>query len=349
MSATSNLTAAEPALARDADPVLLPFLQAADDESARRDLGELLEREASPLAWDVIRGHLRGSAKADLDDVHAGVLLRLAAHLRALRVRGATEAPIRAFASYVAVIAHNACHAFLREKSPQRARLRSRTRYVLTRDPRLALWEGPSREWLCASAARRDRAWDPGSSRHLADVSGRMAPIAFPDLVQTLVANLPGPARFDDLVDALAAILGISDDPPPSPREADGDAPPPREVVDPAPSAEQAIHQRTFLARLWTEIRELPPRQRAALLLNLRDADGRGMIGLFPITEVASVAELAQALDLSESRLRELWDTLPRDDEWIAGSLGVTRRQVINLRKCARERLARRLRKDGAW
>jgi len=348
MSASSNLTPLRPAVDRDADPVLLPYLRATDDESARRCLGELLEREASPLAWDVIRGHLRGPAKDDLDDVHAGVLLRLAAHLRALRERGPSEEPIRAFASYVAVIAHNACHAFLRERSPQRARLRSRTRYVLTRDPRLAFWEGPSRLWLCASASRRGRAWEPASSRHLAEASTRVAPTAFPDLVHGLVAGLPGPARFDDLVDALAAILGISDDPPSS-REDDGDAPPAREVVDPAPSAEEALHQRAFLGRLWSEIRELPPRQRAALLLNLRDAEGRGMIGLFPITETATVAELAQALEMSESRLRELWDSLPRDDEWIAGTLGLTRRQVINLRKCARERLARRLQKEGPW
>ncbi|HET6900143.1 MAG TPA: hypothetical protein VFK70_17460, partial [Vicinamibacteria bacterium] len=256
MSATSNLTTAEPAFARDADPVLLPFLRAADDESARRCLGELLEREASPLAWNVIRGHLRGPAKDDLDDVHAGVLLRLAAHLRGLRERASTEEPIRAFASYVAVIAHNACHAFLRERSPQRARLRTRTRYVLTRDPRLAFWEGASREWLCGTATGRRGAWDPTTSRELAEASGRIAPVAFPDLVHALVAALPGPARFDDLVDALAAILGISDDPPPS-REDDGDGPPAREVVDPAPSAEEALHQRTFLGRLWTEIRAL--------------------------------------------------------------------------------------------
>jgi RNA polymerase sigma factor (sigma-70 family) len=283
-----------------------------DDESARRCLGELLEREASPLAWDVIRGHLRGPAKADLDDVHAGVLLRLAAHLRALRARSASEEPIRAFASYVAVIAHNACHAFLRERAPQRARLRSRTRYVLTRDRRLAFWEEPSRDWLCASAPRRGGAWDPASSRHLPKRAGgsrrSLSPTSYTRWSRTF-----RPARFDDLVDALAAIPGISDDPP-SAREDDGDAPP-REVAYPAPSAEEALHQRTFLGRLWSEIRELPPRQRAALLLNLRDAEGRGMIGLFPITETATVAELAQALEMSESRLRELWDGLPRDDD----------------------------------
>jgi RNA polymerase sigma factor (sigma-70 family) len=350
MSATSNLTPAEPAVPRDADPVLLPFLQAADEESARRCLGELLEREASPLAWDVIRGHLRGPAKADLDDVHGGVLLRLAAHLRTLRGRGASEAPIRAFASYVAVIAHNACHAFLRERSPQRARLRTRTRYVLTRDPRLGLWEGSGREWLCGPASRRGAAWAPESSSRLAEMGRQVAPIVFPDLVAALLDRLAGPARFDDLVDALAVILGISDEPASSrSREEGDDSPRPREIADPAPSAEEALHQRTFLARLWDEIRELPPRQRAALLLNLRDADGRGMIGLFPLTEIATVAELAQALEMSEPRLQELWDGLPRDDEWIAALLGVTRRQVINLRKCARERLARRLRKDGAW
>ena len=168
-----NLTAAEPAFERDeADPVLLPFLEAADDESARRRLGELLEREASPLAWEVIRGHLRGPAKDDLEDVHAGVLLSLAAHLRALRARGASEPPIRDFAGYVAVVAHNACHAFLRERSPQRARLRSRTRYVLTRDPRLAMWEGErARVAVRGLAFPRGGAWEPASAARLAEVS----------------------------------------------------------------------------------------------------------------------------------------------------------------------------------
>ena len=104
------------------------------------------------------------------------------------------------------------------------------------------------------------------------------------------------------------------------------------------------LTHRERLERLWGEIRELPPRQRAALLLNLRDDEGRGMIELWPQTGIASLAELARALDLTEAALRELWPTLPRDDQWIAARLGVTRRQVINLRKCARGRLARRLR-----
>jgi len=347
MTTTPNLTPAEPAAERDADRSLRPFLDAPDEESARGHLGDLLEREAAPVARDVVRGHLRGRAGHDIDDVTAGVLLSLAAHLRTLRLRGDSGAPIRAFASYVAVIAHNACHAFLRERAPQRARLRARTRYVLTRDPRLALWEGAGRGWLCGPAIRRGGAWDPRSASRLAEMSRQVAPIPFPALVSALLDPLPGPARFDDLVDALASVLGVSDEGASSRSRDDGeDSPRAREVADPAPSAEEALGQRTFLARLWSEIRELPPRQRIALLLNLRDAEGRGMIGLFPITETATIGELARALDMTEAGLREIWDDLPRDDEWIANRLGATRRQVINLRKCARERLGRRLRRD---
>jgi hypothetical protein len=107
MTATSTLTSPEPVPGRDCDPALLPFLAAPDEQTARNHLGELLERDASPLAFQVIRGHLRGP-KDDVEDVHAGVLLRLAAHLRTLRTRDAEEPAIRDFASYVAVVAHSA-------------------------------------------------------------------------------------------------------------------------------------------------------------------------------------------------------------------------------------------------
>ena len=113
---------------------------------------------------------------------------------------------------------------------------------------------------------------------------------------------------------------------------------------DQRPAILDVLTHRDHLERLWGEILQLPARQRAALLLNLRDDEGRGMIELWPQTGIAQMAELARALDLTESALRELWPTLPRDDQWIAERLGITRRQVINLRKCARERLARRLR-----
>lgn len=329
----------------EVDRALQPYLLASDDD-ARDRLGDVLEKVAAPIARDVIRGALRGVSSTELDDVHAGVLLSLAAHLRGARDPLGAGSPIRDLGGYVATVAHNACHAFLRARFPHRAHLRSRVRYVLTRDASLALWEGGRREWLCALAAQRGSARHPDATVRLAELGRQLGgATSLPALVRSLLGQLPGPALFADVVDAIAAIQGI-EDALPQDREREDEKEPLREAPDPAPSPEAALAQRDYLSGLWGEIRLLPPRQRAALLLNLRDADGRGMIGLFPLTGTAAVPELADCIGLPEERLRALWDELPRDDAWIAEWLGVTPRQVINLRKCARERLARRMRRD---
>ena len=62
-----------------------------------------------------------------------------------------------------------------------------------------------------------------------------------------------------------------------------------------------------------------------------------------PATGIASWPQIAAVLEMDDDRLQALVPGLPHDDHTIAGLLQVTRRQVINLRKCARERLARRL------
>ena len=100
----------------------------------------------------------------------------------------------------------------------------------------------------------------------------------------------------------------------------------------------------SYLGKLWSEICELPENQRAALLLNLKDSQGGGGVSLFQMTRVAAVPQIAQALCIAPEELAHMWAELPLDDLTIANRLGVTRQQVINLRKSARERLARRMR-----
>jgi hypothetical protein len=46
---------------------------------------------------------------------------------------------------------------------------------------------------------------------------------------------------------------------------------------------------------------------------------------------------------LGAEEFANLWNELPLEDASIASLLGVTRQQVINLRKSARERLTRRM------
>src|SRR5262249_60522545 len=103
------------------------------------------------------------------------------------------------------------------------------------------------------------------------------------------------------------------------------------------------VEKRIFLERLWQEVRELPRAQRVALLLNLREADGGGCLALFPATGVATLRQIADALELPAERFAELWPQLPLDDATIGGLLEVTLQQAINLRKSQRERFERRV------
>jgi hypothetical protein len=94
---------------------------------------------------------------------------------------------------------------------------------------------------------------------------------------------------------------------------------------------------------LWSEILELPVRQRVALLLNLRDVTGDGVLWALPVTGIASLREIAAALDIAPLDMAAMWKGLPLDDQTIAARLGCTRQQVINLRMAARRRLTNRL------
>jgi hypothetical protein len=111
-------------------------------------------------------------------------------------------------------------------------------------------------------------------------------------------------------------------------------------------TGEAAIDRHRYTERLWSEIRDLPVRQRAALLLNLRDARGAGMLWVFPMAGVASLRDIAIALEIAPVELATLWKELPLDDAAIARRLDCTRQQVINLRMSARKRLTNRLGSD---
>ena len=83
--------------------------------------------------------------------------------------------------------------------------------------------------------------------------------------------------------------------------------------------------------------------QRKALLLNLHAQDAGNVASLIVLTGIARFDDVAAALEMSPEALAEIWNQLPLDDLRIASMLQVTRQQVINLRKSARQRLVRRM------
>src|SRR5262249_10299037 len=118
-------------------------------------------------------------------------------------------------------------------------------------------------------------------------------------------------------------------------------------IPDPRMDCASELILSNRLRALWDEIRRLPLRQRIALLFNLRDDKGRGAIGLFPLLNVASIQMIAETLEMPVEELARLWNRLTLEDALIAERLGATRQQVINLRKAARQRLAKRTRAQG--
>src|SRR5262249_8183407 len=149
------------------------------------------------------------------------------------------------------------------------------------------------------------------------------------------------PVEFDELVKTVAALLRITD---PRIESVDADSGDTTvELADQEADVAWRVEKRIFLQRLWEELRQLPVQQRAALLLNLRDHKGRGCIALFPATGIATIDQLAEALEMRAEQLAEIWNELPLEDAKIAELLKQTRKQVVNLRQSARRRLARRL------
>jgi RNA polymerase sigma factor (sigma-70 family) len=300
------------------DPLLARLLDTGD--AAQRDtiVGELIAGHADPVIRRSIRHRLGIANPADVDDIRGAVMLRLLRKLSQL----AADDPIASFTNYVATVTYHSVDDYLRKKYPERTLLKNRLRYVLTHDARFSLWERDRRAvcglvaWKGLEGRISSRDLPKGDEQHLGHSLEQIFEEAGAPLdLETVVALFPSASP--------AAVREV-------------------EALDTAASVADRFEGKELLARLWGEIEQLPPRQRTALLLNLRDARGVAAMPLLPAAGIG-LARIAACLGITREALAAMWNELPLDDHRIAAMLGSTRQQVINLRKSARERLARRL------
>jgi hypothetical protein len=348
------------------DEVLRPYLHAPDEAAAELALSRLLYEQAEPVIGSILRHKLRVNLREgdpapenqQALELRGEVRLQLLGQLEEMRARREGDGVVD-FRGYVATLAYHACAAHLRHKFPKRYSLGNKLRYLLTNNPEFAVWEetrrelleGTRRETMAGRAEWRDsgavadkEAWDSlreypaiWAQNCFGEAVRALKPL---ELLREVFSAVKGAVEFDDLIGVCAVILGLHE----------GNATPvtkdtvaPVETPGQTLSAALQLEQKQQLERLWDEVSQLPLRQRNALLLNLRDSAGRGIVGLLPLTGVASMRRIAEALEMSPEELAETWPQLPLDDAGIALRLGVTRQQVINLRQVARERLARRI------
>lgn len=344
-------------LPANTDALLEPLLLAAGDEQADTFLSQLITTHVEPVIKGVIRYKLHFNShhaveQAEADDIRQEVMVQLLAELQKLRQQPQAHS-ISDVRGLSAVIAHRACSRWMRRQFPERHALKNRLHYLLTRQSGFALWQNEKQKLMAGFAAWQGQKGTASKGRltSLADDEKLLAQIRLlqsgrqqaesSDILAAIFNHLGGPIEFDELISALAALLYIRDQPVES-TDQDENA-----IALTATGGERdtawQVEKRIFLQRLWEEVRQLPLNQRAALLLNLKDADGRGCIALFPAAGIATIRQLAETLGMSAEEFTELWNELPLEDARIAERLRLTRQQVINARKSARERLKRRL------
>jgi len=314
------------------DPLLRPLIVSDSEEERRAALEAILTEHAVPLVQKIVRQQSsrdRQLRAQDAEDIASSVVLRLLRKLQ--RVPFDRQEAIRHVTDFAATTTFNAIHDFQRHQFPEWTRLKQRVRYALTHDARFRTWSSPA-GLVCALASARP------------DVEPGLPPLSWscragasePDAIEALLNAAGGSLLLDHVVDSLAEALKIIDMQAASATS---------ELVDQRACQATQLETRHRLAALWRETCALPPAQRTALLLNLRDGDGSSAIALFALMGIASLDEVAAAIELPLPRLAKLWSSLPVDDLTIASILGVSRQKVINLRSSARQRLARRLRK----
>lgn len=333
------------------DELLHPFLLSCDERAEEEALTVLFAEHVATVARPILNHKLQFYTRQgtrqfnhpDVEEVYQDVHTHLLRRLRALKADPIGK-PINNLYSYVAVLTRTTCDEYLRHKYPQRRYLKDKLRYQLTTRAEFALWETAEGAWLAGLSDRMGQ-----TILELPERDALVAQLGTLDahaqstqeLLHAIFQAAAQPLELEYLTALVASLWGIEDHAHESLDETGSTLA--EQLAYPQADPAAALESRQLLDRLWAEVCQLPRRQRVALLCNLRSQQGVNMITLLPATGVASVEQIAAILEIPLLEFEQLWMALPLDDLRLAQYLGATRQQVINLRRSARDRLARRL------
>lgn len=292
--------------------------------------------EAKRIITRVVSSVYRDSASNDAEDLIGDTLADLLRRLRDLR--GDPSRSIDDLRGYIVRCAYNRCHERLRERYPARNRLRNQLQYLFKHDARLALWRSGSGVTVCGLAAMNGREALPPSVAEKIQLAARSDPAAenraqIIALSEAVLRKAGGPLDLDTLVATIGRLIDLEQQ----------RSEVPLELLEQRmeSAADDAMEMRASLRQMWADIKQLAVKQRVALLLNLTDVHGRECTSLLPLTRTATIAEIAEAVEMPLERFAAIWNDLPLSDAAIAELLQATPRQVIKLRRLGRERLRR--------
>lgn len=341
------------------DNLLLPYLKATNESERQQHLDELLVVYAAPVVRRTLGLRLGfrvnplgvNPYNQDAEDLYQETIAKLIEFLRTLHSTEKTE--IENFEHYVVRVATNACHDFVRAKSPARTRLKYSLRELLNRRSEFAFWKYEDR-FLCGLAAWGEE-FEALSSQRLAQLEDelqifRTTRFAQEDIRQVPPARLvaefldwaEGPVELDALVNTTASLLDIKDHPTESlDDEAKGYLE--ARVADTTLMTNQNLELDKLLGSLWRAVEDLPVGQREAFCFGFESDNGDDLFTLLFEAKIVTPAELAGQFGRKLEDLVQVWSEMPMDNAAIAGELNVTRPQVNKLRFHAIRRLEKEL------
>ena len=327
------------------DELLRLYLTAESAAECASALDLLVEKYAIPVIERVLQAKFGAAAKngfrlsaADFEDLRGDSCLKLIEKLNALRnLSGANG--IFDFESYTAAVAVNVWNGFLNGFSPNRQSLKNKIRYALGKNRQFETWRDGGVNY-CGLIIFEQCLGQVSVDELIARTTDECADFRkmdLPELLGEVLQKANSAVSLNEIVSVVARLWAIEDLPDLS---LEGF----REETSTAKNVRQNDFEMRFeLARIWAEICELPVRQRTALLYNLRDSQGREMLLMFFNARIASLKQIADAMNLTVEECVEILPRLPFDDRTIAEKMNLTEKQVGNLRKAARDNLRRRL------
>jgi RNA polymerase sigma factor (sigma-70 family) len=337
------------------DQLLLPYLQASDESERERHLDELLVVYATPVVRHILRLKLGfrvnqlgvNPYNQDAEDLYQEIIVKIVEFLRTAPATAKTR--IENFKQYAARVATNACHDYVRAKSPERTRLKYSLRELFSRRSEFALWKSND-GFLCGLAAWGNES-EPISSRRLAEIEDeleifrttrfgrediRQVPLA--KVVADFLQWARGSMDLEALVTITAVLLDVSDHPVES---LDDEAKGYLEagVADTTLMRDPLYDFEKVLLGLWQAVTSLPDKQRDTFFLSFEDDHGEDLFTLLFEADIFTPSQLAKELKRPLEDVVRVWSEMPMDDAAIAEELGGTRSQIRKWRFDALRRL----------
>jgi RNA polymerase sigma factor (sigma-70 family) len=336
------------------DNLLLPYLRSQDQSQTQQTLEELLTIYAAPIIRRTLRDRLgfyvsvQGVSEfnQEAEDLYQETMTRIVQRLAELRAGAAPE--IENFRQYVARISTNLCMDFLRAKSPLRAHLKDSLRDLLKRHKELDSWE-ENGEILCGlSIWRNSTETSPVNEASPAEITAHnfaalrskesdLQTTSLSELVIELLSWIGQPVHLEGLVKLLTALLRIRE--PEYESVDDWD----KSLADDSRLGDSELKAVELLKRLWQALQLLPKDQRAVFILGFEDDAGQDLFTALLVARVASLKEIAKAMELTIPEVIRLRLEMPMNTTSIAARLKTTRANISKWRFRALRRLRNEL------